>query len=180
MTFHLSGRRAAVPVGGAAVAAIVVGVLGPQAQGSTVTSNAQVASVDTVPAAAGALFQYLQDGKYTGFAHEAAAHPSAGQHPVSVIVHLNSVLQASLSAGNAEHPRYSAAVAEVFDQSGNLTGWAVSVKTHTASEGKGWFWYEVLNTTEGGNPTAANWGVAECLDCHSSGRDFVLSNYPLR
>ena len=62
MTFHSSGRRAAVAVGGAAIVAIVVGVHGPQAQGSTVTSIAQVASVDTVPAAAGALFQYLQDG----------------------------------------------------------------------------------------------------------------------
>ncbi len=180
MTFHLSGRRAAVPVGGAAVAAIVVGVLGPQAQESTVTPNAQVASVDTVPAAAGALFQYLQDGKYTGFAHEAAAHPSEGRHPVSVIVYFNSVLYSSVSAESTEHPRHAAAVAEVFDQSGALTGWAVSVKTHTASEGKGWFWYEVLNTTGGDNPTAANWGVAECVGCHTSGRDFVLSNYPLR
>ena len=180
MTFHSSGWRAAVPVGGAAVAAIVVGVLGPQAQGSTVTSNAQVASVDTVPAAAGALFQYLQDGKYTAFAHEAAAHPSEGQHPVSVIVYFNSVLDASMSAGSAEHPRHAAAVAEVFDQSGTLTGWVVSVKTHTASEGKGWFWYEVRSTTDGDNPTAANWDVPGCIGCHSAGRDYVLSNYPLR
>ena len=96
------------------------------------------------------------------------------------LVYFNSVLYSSVSAENTEHPRHAAAVAEVFDQSGALTGWAVSGKTHTASEGKGWFWYEVLNTTGGDNPTAANWGVAECVGCHTSCRDFVLSNYPLR
>ena len=47
-------------------------------------------------------------------------------------------------------------------------------------DGKGWFWYEVLSTGDGESPTAANWGVSSCLGCHTSGRDFVLSDYPLR
>ncbi len=58
-------------------------------------------------------------------------------------------------------------------------GGLVSVKTNFQSDaGLGWFWYEVLNTTDMAAPIVADWGVASCVSCHTAGRDFILSDYP--
>lgn len=181
MTVWSATRRAAMPVCGAGVLVIVGGFLHAHVGGATLPSYAVVSQADTVPASAAALFEYLKAARYKSFAHESVAHPSRGQHPVNVIAYLNPALNNSMAAGNTEHPTGSAAILEMLDADGALTGWGGSVKTHAASlGGSGWFWYEVRSTTDGENPAASNWGIPSCVGCHTSGRDFVLSDYPLR
>ena len=146
----------------------------------------EVTGDDVVPVELDALFAYLQAGSYEGFATEAEAHASVGPHPSpdlkptsTVRAFFNSAMDASLKAGNATHPQGSAIVKEFRDDAGELSGWAVSVKTDADSQGgQAWYWYENLSTTDNSSPVAADMGVALCWGCHTTGRDFVLSSYP--
>ncbi len=148
--------------------------------------TAETAKVESVvPVTKDKLFSYLQAGSYKNLAaKESGRHPTRGPHtkfgwPVRVF--LGPKLDASLKAGNTSHPAGSAAVKEMYDASGKLQGWAVMVKTAADSGGgKGWFWYEVTSTTDGSKPVAAGNGVPLCFGCHFTGRDFVLSDYPLK
>lgn len=145
-----------------------------------------VSGADAVPTDKDELFSYLQAGTYKSFAREAEPHTSVGPHPSpdlrpssNVVAFFNSPMDASLKAGNATHPKGSANVKEFYDSDGQLSGWAVSVKTAEDSQnGQAWYWYEILSTTDGGDPVAAATGVALCAGCHLTGRDFVLSKYP--
>jgi hypothetical protein len=148
--------------------------------------TAETGKVDSiVPVSKDKLFSYLQAGSYKDLAaKESGSHPSRGPHtkfgwPVRVF--LDPKIDDSLKAGNASHPIGSSIVKEMYDGSGKLQGWAVMVKTTADSAGgKGWFWYEVTSTTDGFNPVAAGNGVPLCFGCHFTGRDFVLSEYPLK
>lgn len=70
----------------------------------------------------------------------------------------------------------------MYDESEQLVGWAVEIKTERSSnDGKGWFWYEIVNTTDGTATVAIGNGVAGCSGCHSrGGLDFVMTSWPLR
>jgi len=148
--------------------------------------TAETAEVDSiVPVTKDKLFSYLQAGSYKKLAaKESGQHPTSGPHtkigwPVRVF--LGPKLDASLKAGNASHPAGASAVKEMYDASGKLQGWAVMVKTSNDSDnGKGWFWYEVTSTTDGSTPVASGNGVPLCFGCHFTGRDFVLTGYPLQ
>ena len=148
--------------------------------------TAETPKVDSVvPIAKDKLFSYLQAGSYKNLAaKESGRHPTRGPHtkigwPVRVFLGPN--LDASLKAGNTTHPAGSAAVKEMYDGSGKLQGWAVMVKTTADSVGgKGWFWYEITSTTDGSKPVATGNGVPLCFGCHFTGRDFVLTDYPLK
>ena len=148
--------------------------------------TAETPKVDSVvPVAKDKLFSYLQAGSYKNLAaKESGRHSTRGPHtkigwPVRVFLGPN--LDASLKAGNTSHPAGSAAVKEMYDGSGKLQGWAVMVKTTADSAGgKGWFWYEVTSTTDGSKPVATGNGVPLCFGCHFTGRDFVLTDYPLK
>lgn len=139
-----------------------------------------------VPTGQQDLMEYLQSLRYQRWsARESQTHPSRGPHtnygkPVRVF--LNDTLAASMRAGNAEHPVGSTAVKEMYDHDGTLAGWAVETKTQGASAGgDGWFWYEVTSTTDGSDPVAIGNGVPGCVNCHATGgRDYVLSEFPLR
>jgi hypothetical protein len=138
-----------------------------------------------VPTDANKLFSYLQSGAYKKFvAKEASRHPSRGPHtkvgwPVRVF--MDAKIDASMKAGNKSHPKGSSIVKEMYDDTGDLQGWAVMVKTDAKSNGgKGWFWYEVTSTTDGSKPVAAGNGVPLCFGCHALGKDFVLTGYPLK
>jgi len=138
-----------------------------------------------VPTEIAALFKYLQDGEYKKFkAQESDVHPSRGPHAkfgLPVRVFMDPAIDASLKAGNKSHPVGASIVKEMYDAGKKLLGWAVMVKTATDSKGgKGWFWYEVTSTTDGTKPVAAGNGVAMCAGCHGLGKDFVLSNHPLK
>ena len=141
-----------------------------------------------VPTDMGALFKYLNDRRYESFAQqESALHPSIGPHATfgaPVRVFLSDDIAASLAAGNTSHPEGSSIIKEMYESDGKtLMGWAVMVKTQEDTDGgNGWFWYEVVSTTDPtklGGGQAGN-GVPLCTGCHASGRDYVLSDYPLK
>jgi hypothetical protein len=150
------------------------------------TASATPTGADVVPTNKDELFSYLQAGTYKSFAREAEPHTSVGPHPSpaaqpssTVVAFFNGPMDASLKAGNATHPKGAAIVKEFHDSDGQLSGWAVSVKTAEDSQnGQGWYWYEILSTTDGGDPVAAANGVALCAGCHATGKDLVLSKYP--
>jgi len=140
-----------------------------------------VNSDETPPADGAALFDWLSAGNYKNWVHESEKHKSAGPHPQSVIAYLNAKLDASLAAGAASHPEGSAAVKELFDGDGNLSGWAVSIKTQADSaSGQGWYWYEMLGTKVDSRVVADGNGVPLCFGCHTPGKDYVLIPHPLK
>jgi hypothetical protein len=135
------------------------------------------------PASATDFRQLLQDRSYRGWTSESKVHPSAGPHGGNVRTYLNDSLFASLSAGNAEHPKGSVAVKELYSSgTETVTGWAVMEKTEDSSNGgQGWYWYEVFSTEPGSANTIEGQGKSLCVNCHSgSTRDFVLAPFPLQ
>ena len=135
---------------------------------------------DTPPTDGAALLKWLQSGAYRAWPKESAAHRSMGEHKTLVQTYLNPVVDTSLGAKAKEHPRGSAAVKELMDPAGKLSGWAVSVKTAEQGDGaKGWFWYEIFGTTAGSSVLANGQAVPLCVSCHAKGRDAVLSEHPL-
>ena len=163
--------------------AMAAGMAGAMARISQPTAEtASVASA--VPTDKDELFRYLKSGAYKEFAaQESGQHGSRGPHTnfgLPVRVFLDPMLDGSLAAGNAAHPAGASAVKEMFDEDGDLQGWAVMVKTaQDSAGGSGWFWYEVTSTRSGDDPFASGNGVPLCFGCHFTGRDFVLTNYPL-
>jgi len=137
---------------------------------------------DDVPPVTGtALFDWLKAGSYKTWVQESEQHPSAGPHPSAVTAYLNSILDDSLTNGSQSHPVGSAAVKELFNPGGELSGWAVSVKTDKDSQaGKGWYWYEILGTNADDRVVADGNGVPLCFGCHTPGNDFVLIPHPLK
>jgi hypothetical protein len=64
---------------------------------------------------------------------------------------------------------------------GRLRGWTSAIKTQDKSAvGQGWYWYEVLSTTDPAHIEAAAPGVRRCIGCHVGGHDFVMTQVPLR
>ena len=153
----------------AALLSLVIATAAPLAQAS-----------DVPPTEGAALFKWLQSGAYKAWPKESAAHRSMGEHKTLVQTYLNPAVDTSLGAKAKEHPRGSAAVKELMDAAGKLSGWAVAVKTAELGDGaKGWFWYEILGTTPGSGVVANGQAVPLCVSCHAKGRDAVLSEHPL-
>ena len=146
-----------------------------------IAAAAPLARANDVPPTEGAaLFQWLQSGAYKDWPKESAAHRSMGEHKTLVQTYLNPTVDKSLGAKAKEHPRGSAAVKELMDAAGKLSGWAVTVKTAEQGDGaKGWFWYEILGTTPGSGVVANGQAVPLCVSCHAKGRDAILSEHPL-
>ena len=120
------------------------------------------------------LAAWLSAGFYKDWVCEAAA--TAKTNGASAIhahgnlnrVCSNLILAASSASADREFPEGAASVKEVYDQSGRVTAFAVSVKVAARSDGgNGWFWSE---------GTAAGKGLAGCIGCHSeAGAD---ANHP--
>ena len=159
------------PLRAAAIVTLVLSIAMP-------VSQAQPG--DVPPTESAALLKWLQAGSYKKWPRESAPHRSMGPHTTLVVAYLNPVLDKSLAAKAAAHPKGAAAVKELLDANGKLSGWAVSVKTAAdSSGGKGWYWYEILGTTPSGNVVAQASGAPVCSACHATGRDFVLIPHPL-
>ena len=140
-------------------------------------SGGPVAGVPTEPAAMNA---WLQTKAYKAWAHESKPHPSTGPHGGSVQTYINAELDASLKSAGGEHAKGSAAVKE-FYTGGQLSGWAVMVKTEDASaNGKGWYWYEVFDTAPSASGAIEGQGNGTCTGCHSRGDDYFRAPYPLQ
>jgi hypothetical protein len=145
-----------------------------------VVSAARAQTGEPPPTEPAALLKWLQAGQYRQWPKESAPHRSMGPHQALVVTYLNPVLDQSMAAKAAAHPKGSAAVKELLDSANKSMGWAVTVKTSADSDGgKGWFWYETLGAAAGGSVTAQANGVSLCSGCHTRGRDFVLIPHPL-
>lgn len=129
-----------------------------------------------VPTDPAALATWLAGDKYANWVHEAEAHPTNSTHFGDVQTYFSPLLAASLQAGSSSHPVGSAAVKELYDeQTGELSGWSVSVKADgSATGGDAWFWYEFVDDVE----VVADFGEPSCTGCHASGTDFVKSSLP--
>jgi hypothetical protein len=131
------------------------------------------ASAVAVPTSSRELLAWLQAGMYKSWTAESAPHPSAGPHGATVRTFLNDLVLQSLAAGNAAHPTGSALVKELYFNGTTVQGWAVEVKVQDDSAGgRGWYWWEGEGLSGLGNPT--------CTGCHSAGRDYVLTPFPLQ
>ncbi len=143
------------------------------------------AAPGAVPTENRALHDYLRAGSYRQMpSMESGRHASAGPHArfgAPVRVFMNETLAASLASGIDEHPMGSDVVKEMYLADGTLEGWAVMVKTQAGSDGgQGWFWYEATSTEPGADPFMSGNGIPLCFGCHVSGKDYVLTGWPLR
>lgn len=129
-----------------------------------------------------ALFAFLQAGSYSGWAKESQAHISTGPHAPLVLTHVSPKLEASLTAGNTQHPAGSAAVKEFFQSDMTPSGWAVWVKTAADSaDGAALYWYENFSNTDNSSPAANAKGIPLCVNCHKTvSTDFFRSPWPLQ
>ncbi len=138
-----------------------------------------------IPLEKDALFAYLKSGDYKSFKNqENDKHPSQGPHTkvgLPVKVFMTDMIASSLAANREQHDKGAGIVKEMFNEKGELAGWAVMVKTQEDSEaGLGWFWYEVTSTTDSDAIAAIGNGVQGCISCHNIGaRDFVRTTFPL-
>lgn len=139
-----------------------------------------VTTADGVPLEATALHTYLRGGAYRQWAGESQVHASTGPHGGRVRTYLSPGLLASLNGGGA-HPKDAVAIKELYSSGDTVTGWAVGAKLQADSgNGAGWYWYEVFSVQPGARPAFAGRGLALCSNCHASGRDFVLTPFPLQ
>ncbi len=152
---------------------------------SAMKATADTPTVDSVvPTEAQRLHEFLKAGSYRSFeSQESEKHASRGPHAKfswPVRVYLDAKIDASLAAGNASHPAGSSIVKEMYSEDGSeLLGWAVMVKTQEDSaQGQGWFWYETTNTEDSSDIVGVGNGLPLCSGCHSTGKDFVLTEYP--
>ncbi|TNE48513.1 MAG: hypothetical protein EP343_15610 [Deltaproteobacteria bacterium] len=117
--------------------------------------------------------KWLQAGNYKSWPKESKVH-GGGIHG-SVLVFINNVLDSSLKNGNSTHTVGSATVKELYS-GGSINGYAVMVKVSSGSGGSTWYWYEII----GSNVVANGTGVGTCTGCHSSGKDYFKTQYPLQ
>jgi hypothetical protein len=127
------------------------------------------------PIDADALLPWLEGEPYLIWAAESGPHVSAGPHGSAVRTFFNAALAEAAAAGADEYPIGAATVKELFDGSGERSGWAVMVKLELGQGGDGWYWYESV----GASVYADGTGVALCTGCHSSAVDFVRTTWPL-
>ena len=138
------------------------------------------ASPSEVPTESAKLLPWLQARSYASFPRESKVHASSGPHGGSVRTYITSSLDASLASKALEHPQGVGMVKELYTGT-EVSGWAVAVKTaSTSAAGDNWYWYEIFGTTSATKPVADGKGLPGCKGCHSGGRDFVLSPYPLQ
>lgn len=129
-------------------------------------ASAQLPPIGT----ASELEQWLMAGTYKSWACEKDRHPPrAGSAHAANRICSNDLLSGSASG---EFPVGAASVKELYDGAGNLTGFAVGVRTTTGAVDGAWFWYERVGTTTYGNGS----GVPLCAGCHRGApRDYVFT-----
>jgi hypothetical protein len=130
-----------------------------------------------VPSGGHALEAWLQAGHYRQWRGESKVHSSQGPHFGKVRAWLNPVLFDSLNNGNKDHPQGAVAVKELYGEGDRVLGWSVAIKTEaTSAVGANWYWYEKFEA----RVVADGKGVLLCRSCHLTGRDYVLTPWPLR
>ena len=124
-----------------------------------------------------ALETWLKAGHYKSWRAESDVHDSQGPHFGKVRAYLNPALYDSLNAKAAQHPNGAVAVKELYGDGQTLRGWSVAIKTAVDSGGgANWYWYEIYND----KVVKDGQGVLLCRSCHFTGRDYVLTPWPLK
>lgn len=178
ITSGCGGTEGSAPTTDAAVSDVAADVA---VADSTTDTSPTDAATSNVPTDGTALLTWLQARSYASFPRESKVHASTGPHGGSVRTYVTPSLDASLAAKALEHPKGAAMVKEFYGGGSEVTGWAVAVKTDAASAGgDNWYWYEIFGTTSATKPVADGKGLPGCKGCHSGGKDFVLSPYPLQ
>jgi hypothetical protein len=194
MTFALAGCGASAPPSGqdAAVAdAVEVGALvdAPIAPADLPLTDADAPAADLggtadvvtspPPPTTGAadIERWLAMGAYRAWRCEPERHAArpGSAHSANRIC-TNETLSASEGAG--EFPVGSAAVKELFNSAGTLTGYAVSVRVREGGGGAGWYWYERLAPGRVVADSTGDRGGARtiCVSCHDGApRDQVYT-----
>ena len=123
-----------------------------------------------------ALAAWLAAGSYKAWKAESKVHNSTGPHFGGVKTFVSAKLFESLTQGNATHSVDAATVKELYGSGSTVLGWSVMRKTQAGTGGNTWWWYEDY----GGKVYAAGQGVSLCTGCHSPGKDYFLSPFPLQ
>lgn len=122
---------------------------------------------------------WLDEGQYMAWSGESAPHNSTGPHFGQVQTFINPALEAALLRGDATFPEGAATVKELYGGDGSPAplGFAVMVKlADDSAGGDNWYWFESYE----GRVFADGQGAGLCTGCHSGGRDFFLTPFPLR
>jgi hypothetical protein len=121
--------------------------------------------------------RWLATGAYRAWRCEPERHAArpGSAHSANRIC-TNEALSASEGAG--EFPVGAAAVKELFNNAGALTGYAVSVRVRAGGGGAGWYWYERLAPGRVVADSTGDRGGARtiCVSCHDGApRDQVYT-----
>lgn len=140
------------------------------------TADVPAASLPPTTGAAD-IERWLATGAYRAWRCEAERHAArpGSAHSANRIC-TNERLSASEGAG--EFPVGSAAVKELFNNAGALTGYAVSVRVREGGGGAGWYWYERLAPGRVVADSTGERGGARtiCVSCHDGApRDQVYT-----
>lgn len=129
------------------------------------------------PQGGAALETWLKAGHYKNWRSESGPHASQGPHFGKVRAYLNPSLFESLQSKMRQHPHGAVAVKELYGDGETVQGWSVAIKTAADSAGgSNWYWYEIFQD----KVIKDGQGVLLCRGCHFTGRDYVLTPWPLK
>lgn len=113
---------------------------------------------------------WLAKGSYEDWSCETSSHPQIKVSPHGKNrICTNDLITGFTGSGSDERPKGSAAVKELYNDSDELVGYAVSVKLAATSDGgANWYWYErtpdgVVADGKGGSGTPKS----ICVSCHA-------------
>lgn len=140
-------------------------------------AGATQAQTPAPPLGGATLEAWLKAGHYKTWRNEKGPHASQGPHFGKVRAWLNPVLFESMQSGARQHPKNSVAVKELFGEGNAVLGWSVAIKTEAdSSGGSNWYWYEIFQD----RVVKDGQGILLCRGCHFTGRDYVLTPWPLK
>lgn len=123
-----------------------------------------------------AIESLISSGAYKDWTKEAVINDGPGPHG-DKRVYFDPLVEASLAAGNATHPRGSTLVKELYDGDGDIRGFAIAIKDREGAGRDSWVWYEVFGS-DYQDPEVYARGADSCAGCHSSGVDYVTTELP--
>jgi len=140
-------------------------------------SSLAQAQTPALPLGGAALEAWLKAGHYKTWRGENGPHASQGPHFGKVRAWLNPALFESLQSKTRQHPQGAVAVKELYGDGDTVQGWSVAIKTGADSAGgSNWYWYEIFQN----KVIRDGQGVLLCRGCHFTGRDYVLTPWPLK
>lgn len=126
-----------------------------------------------------AIQAWLVAGGYEGWPKESGAIPSSAFGAARTF--FSPALARSVSEGAERHPVGAVAVREYYGPDfETLRGYAYLLRVDEGQGPESWFWLESWSLEAEGEPQVAGFGVSTCAGCHTEGRDFIQTGWPLR